>query len=443
MLHKLLFIGIHQLSDRNFYFQYKKLLKNQRRSYGDLKQEQDKRLKSIIHFAINNVQYYDNLFKRLNIRPSKIKTIEDLETLPILTKEEINANRHAFEPRHLPSTKYYERATGGTTGTPMQYRISKEDRSLSGALLYRGWGYAGYALGDKMVFFGGGSINVGNQPALTAFFHERTRNIRKLSSFDMEEKVLHSYVATINSFRPKYVRGYATSIFFLANWIGQNDITVNSPDAIFTTAEKLYPHMRKTIENVFSTEVFDGYGLNDGGVSAYECPEHTGLHIDTERSILEVVDKEGHQIERGEGRVIATSLNNYAMPFLRYETGDEAYIIDDACQCGRETRLLKEIVGRSVDILITPEGKSIHGWFFLYIFWKHGYGIKEYQVIQESVDRIVINCVVQEYFNCENVEIIKDIVHEKSPKWNVEFKYVDAIDRTSAGKYKFIINNIR
>ena len=60
-------------------------------------------------------------------------------------------------------------------------------------------------------------------------------------------------------------------------------------------------------------EVYDGYGLNDGGVSAYECPEHAGLHIDTERSIMEVVDGEGHQMNRGDGRILATSLYNYAI----------------------------------------------------------------------------------------------------------------------------------
>lgn len=440
MFRKEIFILAHQCGDMSFYPSYKKLVKNQWTPYDKLKHDQEKQLKNLIKFSYENVPYYHNLFRSLGLSPEDIQTIEDLEKLPILTKDIIKKHWEEFKPVNLSSMKYYNHATGGSTGTPMQYRLSKHDRFLGGALLYRGWGYGGYELGDRMVFLAGSSLGFDTKSKLTTFIHETTRNLRKLSSFDMGENEMREYAQTINSFKPKFIRGYASSIYFFARWLEENQLSVPSQKAVFTTAEKLFPYMRQTIEDVFDCDVYDNYGLNDGGVSAYECSEHTGLHIDTERSIMELVDGAGHQIDTGEGQILATSLYNYAMPFIRYATGDDGHIIDDGCNCGRGYPLLKEVLGRSTDVLLTPEGKSIHGWFFLYIFWEYCEGIKEYQVVQKSLEKIVIRIVPDEGFDEMQLDRIREVVARRGPGWDLEFQFVDEIDRTRAGKYKFIIN---
>ena len=443
MIFKNLFILAHQVGDRTFYPTYKKLIQNQWKTYEELKEEQQKQLRNMINFAYKNVPYYHKLFDDLKLSPDDIKNVEDLEKLPIVNKEIIKHNWDDFKPVNLIKLKYYERTTGGSTGTPFKYRLYKFDRFLGGALLYRGWGYAGYELGDKMVFLAGASLDIGTKSYLAKRVHEIARNIKKFSSFDMGEKEMREYVNIINAFNPKFLRGYASSIYFFAKWIKENNIEIYQPLAVFTTAEKLYPTMKEKIGDVFNCDVYDAYGLNDGGLGAYECSEHSGLHIDTERSIMEVVDKDGNQLETGEGEILATSLYNYAMPFIRYDTGDVGTIIDDVCGCGREYKLLKELVGRSVDILVTPEGKNVHGWFFLYIFWDYCKGVKEYQVVQEKLDKIVIKIVPEEDFDEKQLDKIREIVRIRSEGWNIEFKFVDEIERTGAGKYKFIVSEIR
>ena len=293
-----------------------------------------------------------------------------------------------------------------------------------------------------MVVLGGSSLNVGTKSIINTKAHEITRNIRKLSSFDMGDAEMQHYADVMNTFRPRFIQAYASSIYFFAQWLDENHVSIPYPEAIFTTAEKLFPHMRRTIGDVLCCDVLDTYGLNDGGISAYECPEHSGLHIDTERSIMEVVDPEGLHVDSGHGCILATSLNNYAMPFIRYETGDMANVIDNVCSCGRCYKTLKEVIGRSVDILQTPEGKNVHGWFLLYIFWEYGKGIKEYQVIQEKIDKLIINIVLEDNFDEKQLGFIRDIINSKSDKWNVEFRLVDEIKRTKAGKYKFIISEL-
>ena len=128
------------------------------------------------------------------------------------------------------------------------------------------------------------------------------------------------------------------------------------------------------------------------------------------------------------------------MPFLRYDTGDDGNLLDTPCTCGRGYKLLKEVNGRTVDVLVTPEGKSIHGWFFLYIFWEQQ-GIAEYQVIQETLEKIVIKIVPDESFDERQLDRIRRVVRSRSERWNLEFRIVDHIERTGSGKYKFIKNN--
>lgn len=443
MIRKLIFILAHNMKDANFYSRYKRLIRNQWKTYEELKQEQEKQLKGILNFSYKNVLYYHSLLKRLKLKPNDVKKIEDLEKLPILTKEIIKQNWEGFKPINLSNMKYYEGYTGGSIGTPFKYRMSNNDYFLSVSIKYRDWSYGGYSLADKTLFMGGSSIVPNNKFKYKRRIHEIIKNIKFTSSFDMSDQELKSYVEVLNKFKPNFIYGYPSSIYFFAKWIEENNIKLSvNLKGIFTTSEKLFSYMRKVIKEIFNCEVHDAYGLNDGGVSAFECFEHNGLHIDTERSILEVVDGDGNQLEMGKGEILATSLYNYAMPFIRYDTGDVGYLTDEVCSCGRNYKLLKELVGRSVDFLITPEGKNVHGWFFLYIFWEHCKGIKEYQVVQEKIDKIVIKIVPEESFDEKQLDEIRTIIRKRSEGWNIEFKFVDKIKRTEAGKYKFIINKV-
>lgn len=448
--HKSLFITAHEFGDLSFYSTYKQLIKNQYKQYEELRQEQKTKLKVMLNYCYENVPYYHSLFNDLKIKPNDIKNIEDLQKLPILNKEIIKSNWELFKPQNLARINYYNYATGGSTGEPFNYRLSKHARFFGGALLYRGWGYGGYKLGDQMIFLAGSSLSVGSKSAISKFFHERARNVIKLSAYDMGNTEFEEYNKTMKLTKPQFLRGYASSIFLFSQWLEDHDIKPYSPSAIFTTAEKLTSDMRFKIGNVFNCEVYDGYGLNDGGVSAFECSEHSGLHIDTECAIMEIVDQNGNQIQNGKGKILATSLLNFALPFIRYDTGDIGNIIDDTCNCRRGHRLLKEIIGRDKEHLITPKGKKVHGAAFFNTLFAdiiktdkiNINNIIEFQVIQEKRDKIIINIRTKEKFNKKSLDEISNVITMRSEGWNVEFNYVDKIEKTAAGKFKFIINKL-
>ncbi len=180
MFERTIFILAHEIGCIDFSSKYQTVMKNQYVPYERLKDQQEKQLRVMIAFCNENVPYYRELFKSLKIEPSSIKTIDDLEKLPVLTKEIIKDRPDEFKPRNLSTIKHRDLMTGGSTGVPLPYRLSTNDRFLGGALLYRGWGYGGYRLGDRMVFLAGTSLDFGGYSNLGHKFHEFSRNLRKL-----------------------------------------------------------------------------------------------------------------------------------------------------------------------------------------------------------------------------------------------------------------------
>ncbi len=404
-------------------------------SYSILKNQQEMQLRKLVHFAYQNVPYYTKLFDKLKLKPSDINTIKDLENLPVLTKEIIKKNWEDFIPINLNKYGYINNSTGGSTGNPLKYRMSLEDYERGIALLYRGWGYAGYKLGNKVAVIAGSSLIPITSSKIKREFKIFLLNTRHYSSFDMSEKKLFDYLKDINNWKPDFIRGYASSLYLFAKFIKDNNLTFNfKPKGIFSTAEKLFDKQRKLIEQVVNAKVFDNYGLNEGGVSAYECEKHNGFHIDMERSILEVVDNKGQQVVDKEGKILATSLYNYALPFIRYDTGDLGVISDLECTCGRKMPLLENFLKLNNVIIGSPVLTVLMGKL----------DIEQYQIIQTNASSITCKIVKGDtYDEKKDEEFIKESFYRHVGKINIEFSYVNVISAVGGSKFKFIINNFK
>jgi len=441
MFNKLLFKIGYLLKRPNVLRYYKQFQKTQYKSYEWQKNQQEKQLKKLIIFVSKNVPYYIKLFKKNNINPKNIKTIEDLKRIPILTKQIIKQNWLDFIPKNIDKIKYLNGSTGGSTGAPLKYRMSKKDYEIGCALLYRGWGNAGYKLGDKMAMMGGSSLVPNTKSNLKTKIQDFFLNFRHYSSFGMSEKNLLEYFNDINKWKPKFIRGYASSIYLFAKFIDKNNLKLKYKiEAIFTTAEKLFKKQRQFIEKALGASVFDNYGLNDGGISSYECKNHYGMHVDTKRAILETINSNDKQIIEQQGKILATSLYNYAMPFIRYDTGDMGIISDSECACGQKTLLLKEIIGRVTDTL--KLNNIIIGSPVLTVLMGK-FDIEQYQIIQDDKTSIIIKIVQGKTYNKKiNEGYIKASFCSHVGKINIEFDYVNSISITETEKYKFIINNL-
>ena len=159
-----------------------------------------------------------------------------------------------------------------------------------------------------------------------------------------------------------FMRGYPSSLYTFSNYLKSKSISY-SMKGVFTTAEMLYPYHRKVIEDVFGTGIIDAYGCGDGMAGANQCEQRNKYHINIETSYMEILSSDyKNDAQPGEeGTIVVTSLNDYAMPFIRYAPGDMAIQGKGKCPCGRGLPVLEKIIGRSSDLFKLANGRILNG----------------------------------------------------------------------------------
>ena len=176
---------------------------------------------------------------------------------------------------------------------------------------------------------------------------------------------------------------------------------------------------------------------------ASECEKHDGLHINAENLIVEIVKEDGTYAKEGEtGRIIVTDLHNYGMPFIRYEIGDIAVFTGRKCSCGRGLPVIEDVVGRSLDMIKTPEGKIVPGEFFPHLM-KEFKEIIKFQVVQKTLEDLQIKMVTTtELSDGSRRRLDREVRRVLGNKINVSYERVDDIPLTSTGKYRVTISRI-
>ena len=354
---------------------------------------QNQRLQALVRHCYENVPYYTRLFDSLNLKPADIQTREDLQKLPILTKQMVRDNYTDLISKDIHTRHYQNGSTGGSTGTPLQFKKDVGTWNMAWASSFRAWEWYGYHLGEKMMTLGGNSL-VKKRKILTPkdiFDIVIMRNMKR-SSADVTDEAMQAHYEAYMKYKPIAIRGYASSLVILAKYIEKNNLPVIAPKAILTTGEILMPEYRETLERVFQCSVYDEYGAGDGGVNAHECTLKEGLHISEERCVVEITDKDGNVLRDGEiGFVTTTDLGNYAFPFLRYQVGDMAYIKPEKCTCGRVSRVLGQVIGRAGKLLYNKQGVPISPTMLpIMLYRNNDYHNEENCVIYNKIDKFQI-----------------------------------------------------
>jgi phenylacetate-CoA ligase len=423
------------------------LEKTQWLSTAELEELQRRKLKPMLKHAYENVPFYHRMFRDLGLKPEDVKGIGDLMKLPVLTKDDIRSN-FPNDIVSKDSRKWNPKlaTTSGSTGEPLRFYRDKGAVTMAWASLWRGWGFGGYKLGDKITTLGGTSlIPIGGSRAKSKVMSMVTGIMERnmiLSAFDLKDDAMEGFVQRMREYEPKYLRGYSSAYYVLAKYLRDKDINDIRPDAILTTGEILYSEHRKLIEEQFGCSVFDGYGSGEYVVGAFECEEHHGYHIFVEGGIMEFV-KDGEHASPGEkGELIVTSLCNYAMPFIRYRIEDIGVPSDEKCACGRGLPLMASIEGRVGDFVISDDGTMTPSEFFPHLI-KDAKGIKQFQIVQKSRRKLVFRIVKGSgYTDKEIDEIVEKIKKQVGSGMEVELEFMESIPVTSAGKRLFVISEM-
>ena len=292
------------------------------------------RLQALLRHAKQHVPYYRALYDRMQFDPNDITDLSGLQGLPLLTKAEIRANTAALKSDNAVGLSRFN--TGGSSGEPLVFFIGKERVSHDVAAKWRATRWWGVDIGDPEIVVWGSPIELGAQDGMRKLrdFAFRTR---LLPAFEMSDKKLDAFVASIRAMRPLMLFGYPSALAHIARHAATRGTSMDDLGikVAFVTSERLYDDQREVIERVFGCRVANGYGGRDAGFIAHACPEG-GMHITAEDIVVEVIGADGHAVgSDASGEIVVTHLATADYPFIRYRTGDFGVLDSRACSCGR------------------------------------------------------------------------------------------------------------
>jgi phenylacetate-CoA ligase len=260
------------------------------------------------------------------------------------------------------------------------------------------------------------------------------------SYYHISEETLPLYLERLAEFRPASLEGFPSTLLILAQALNRRRATIPIR-AVFSSSEPLYGVHRSQIEQAFETKVFDLYGQAERVVCATECGMHTGLHVNPEYGILEVLAGDRKAGPGESGQIVGTGLNNYGMPLLRYMTGDTARVSPTLCPCGRAMPLLDTVEGRVADTIVTPDGRRIPGDGIMCAF--HGIGnIARSQVVQEGPDTLVVYIVPDGApATVDTARLIRALKECVGPEMKIESRLVTSLDKSPGGKFRWVVSH--
>jgi len=412
--------------------------KNQWKSVEELRELQNKKLRAIIHYAYGNIPFYHNLFKNENIHPSDISTLEDLNKIPLVTKNDIKENY----PQNIVSKKVNLNKciiwdTSGSTGVPLKIAYDKKADDFAKAILLRSYLGNGLKYFDKWCVIG--TPDYRNKKSRG---YDYIQKIGFLSPFYISVFApLEKKIQLLEKFRPRVLDCLPTDLFLITRYLQEHNIKSIKPKIITTNGEILDDYVRDYVEDFFDVKISDMVGCFELRRTAWECSFHEGYHVDIDSIVMQFL-KDGEEVSIGEeGKIVYTCLFNYTMPIIRYDIGDIGIPSSDMCSCGRGLPMMKIMGGKIMDFLTTVDGELISP-HIPKEFLASVLGVEMFKLIQFSKENIEILIIKNASYNDEsNSMIIKGLKKIFNGEVDIKIDFVKELKRDKI-KYKVIESKI-
>ena len=348
-----------------------------------IKAWQDERLVKQVQHVWDNVPYYRKKMEEKGLTPADIQGVADLHKLPFLTKDDL---REAY-PYGLLGKPLSEcvriQSTSGTTGKRVVAFYTQHDVDLWEECCARAIMAVGGTKEDVVhvaygygLFTGGAGMHGGSHKVGCLTLPMSSGNT------DRQLQFMTDLGSTILCCTPSYAA-------YLAETIHERGLRdqIKLKAGIFG-AEAWSQKMREDIENSLGLKAYDIYGLTEisGPGVSYECEDQTGMHINEDHFIAEIINPEtGEVLPMGsKGELVFTCITKEAFPLLRYRTRDICVLSDAPCPCGRTHVKMSKPMGRSDDMLIV-KGVNVFPSQIESVLLEQGYPAN-YQIIVDRVN---------------------------------------------------------
>jgi phenylacetate-CoA ligase len=402
----------------------------------ELEEIQRKKLTALVGHAYENVVYFRRLFDSTGIKPEDIRTVSDLQYIPMTDKATM---RRLSLSEKVASNIDIEGClkifTSGSTGMPAHLYFTSEDFKVLDMVYLRSFLENGLKFRYKRAFI----MDPHGFETKRCWYHRLgLATYTNISCFIEPDE----QIRILRDSQPDFIHGYPSSLKLIAGHIlekGENSI---KPRLISTAAELLDKRGRELIHSAFGVEAYDRYAASEARNIAWECDKHNGYHINMDTLVVEFI-RDGKEAKSGErGDIVITNLHSYAMPFIRYKIGDMGIPSGRVCPCGIELPLMEIIEGRDEDFIVLKGGKLISPMMVTGTL-DHIPGIRQFRVIQEDSGTIVAVLVKGDGFMPETVQRVKnDLKDVLGGEMNIQCQVVEEIPRESSGKVRAVISKV-
>ncbi len=376
------------------------------------------------------------------------------EELPILSKSDIRSVLADLRPpssdlRSL--TSVIPHSTGGSTGQPFKFNITRESYEWRTAVSDRGYSWALAEEGQRSLYVWGTSITPPTTTQkLKADVHHWLQNRHYFDSFHFGDTEKAECCRQINTFKPLSLVGYAGNLIELARFVSRNpDVLKWRATTGVTAAEGLRPGMRELIEEHLVDELFMSYGSREFMLIGMECSEHSGYHVSSDNLYVEVVGDDGRPLPPGEvGRIVVTDLHNDATPFVRYAIGDLGSMQPpttdlrspaSGCPCGLPFPLLQSVEGRLQEVIVRADEEKLTALFIPHLM-KEFEWVDGYQVVQSEPGAMTMNLVTQAPAWLEKSEgVAAELKKKLGTDMQISFAKVERLEKNASGKTPIVV----
>ena len=378
-------------------------------SVDEIKKVQSENLKNTVKRVYENVPFYRQKFDEMGISPEDIKSVEDLSKLPFTYKQDLRDN-YPYGLFAAPQEDIVRiHASSGTTGKQTVVGYTQHDIDVWGQITARALVAAGGSKSDYVhvsygygLFTGGLGLHEGASTLGATVIPVSTGNTAR------QIQIMQDFGSSILCCTPSYALYIGESI----REKGIDPKTLKLRAGIFG-AEPWTEEMRREIECLLNIKAYDIYGLSEvmGPGVSYECAEQTGMHVNEDHFIPEIIDPEtGRVLAEGEmGELVFTCITKEALPLIRYRTRDIASLKREKCSCGRTLIKMTKPQGRTDDMLII-RGVNVFPSQIESVLLKYDFITANYQIIVDrmgALDTMEIQVEMSEDMEFDAVRLIE------------------------------------
>ncbi len=404
------------------YKTYKELQKD----YINSNETNKKKIDELLNEAKKNTKFY-----------AKIKS-NNIKDFPVINKYIINQNYNEICSKKYTNKKLHKMCTSGSTGTPFEIlQNSKKRKKVLAELIFFNK-LCGYEFGKRQVFF-----RVWTEKNKKNKIQSFLQNLIPIDISNLDDQSIEHIAKYIkNDKHINNILSYASTLDLVSKYMLNKKMKPKdfSVDSIISGSELLQDTTRKNLKRLFNCNIVSRYSNQENGILAQECIEHQEMHLNNTNYYIEFLklDSDEDATEGEMARIVVTDLYNYAMPMIRYDTGDIA-IYNNVSKCGKKERLITELYGRRVDTIFDTKGNALSP----HVITNNMWGVKgmlQFKFQQKGINKynIIINMEENKKIDIEELkEKFKRILGQDAL---IEVEYVEEIPILSSGKRKYIEN---